>query len=574
MLGYGIEHPKLAWDIMYSIQHGIDIEYEGSRRINRYGRNHKTCFEGAAEAKITAIIAEDVAAGKKAGPFDTVPFPFMSISPLGAVPKSGSTAIRVIHDLSYPKNGDSVNMCIVDESYHNTRFDDAADRVKLDGVGTLLVKLDVLSAYKQIVVREVDWPLLGFKWNDKFYYDRTLPFGLRSSCRKWELFATALHYFLKHEAGIPHVEHYVDDFLLIIKPHDGVTHPFPFEHRDNALALCKELGMPMSPKKTEGPTTKLIFLGIELDTIAMEARLDETRLEDLQGLLTIWGKKTHATLQELQSLTGILSFAAQVVRTGRTYLRGIIDHAIIVSKAKRVNRHRAPSLLIPPSVRADIDWWTDFIVDFNGRSLLLDPRWTQPDTLDMYTDACVKGYGARYGRRWFQGEWSPDHLAAAHRLKRESMPYLEMLALTLAALTWGHHWSGKKIVFRCDCMPVVQALDSFKRTTAQPAMMHLIRVLSASAARHRYDFRVTHIAGVNNVVADALSRFVPLDHTLLSQLDPHPTPVHHLSLPLPPPPSPTSSFPIHSPPARSARTTSSGQPSTSTQRSKAGTAKM
>ena len=530
-VSYGDNNSDIAWEIMNAIQHGIDIEYTGVRLKNRYGGNHSTCFDGDAEAKITAIIADDVASGKKAGPFDTSPFDFMSISPLGAVPKAGSSAVRVIHDLSYPRHCDSINEHIVDLSYHNSRFDDAANHVMKVGAGALLVKLDVLSAYKQIVVREVDWPLLGFKWNGKFYYDRTLPFGLRSSCRKWELFATALHRFMMDDLNIPHVEHYVDDFLLIIPKHDGLSRPLPEEHRDNALALCERLGMPMSPKKTEGPTTKLVFLGIELDTIAMEARLDDKRMASLKGLLSIWGEKTHATLKELQSLTGILSFAAQVVRTGRTYLRGIIDHAIAVSKSGRTSKYLAVKPLIPLSVRADIEWWTDFLADFNGRSLLLQVDWTMREKMDLYTDACTIGYGARFGRHWFQGKWTPEHLAAAQRIKRESMPYLEMLALTLAALTWGHHWTGMKIVFRCDCMPVVQALDPKKRTSATPSMMHLIRVLTASAGRHRYDFRVYHVSGITNVIADALSRFDPLDPSILSQLDPLPSPVHPLSLP-------------------------------------------
>ena len=85
-----------------------------------------------------------------------------------------------------------------------------------------------------------------------------------------------------------------------------------------------------------------------------------------------------------------------------------------------------------------------------------------------------------------------------------SMPYLELLSLVLAVVTWSTMWSGMKIVFRSDCMPVVQSLN--RRSSKIPRSMGLIRHLSTVAALHNFDFRCTHIAGVLNVAADALSR--------------------------------------------------------------------
>ena len=95
-------------------------------------------------------------------------------------------------------------------------FDKAVEAVVELGRGCLLIKLDVEAAYKQIAVRPEDWHLLGFKWLDKYYYERVLPFGLRSSCRLWDVFATALHYMFERHLGIEVVIHYVDDFLFVV----------------------------------------------------------------------------------------------------------------------------------------------------------------------------------------------------------------------------------------------------------------------------------------------------------------------------------------------------------------------
>jgi hypothetical protein len=240
------------------------------------------------------VIDADVRAGKKAGPFDSPPFANFCVSPIGAVPKRLSDKIRVIHHLSFPHGGDSVNAGVVDEGMSISSFGHAARAVRTLGKGCLLIKLDVEAAYKQVPVRCEDWHLLGFKWRGKYYYERVLPFGLRSSCRLWEMYATALHFLceniLKVEA--PHIViHYVDDFLFVVK-----SEPAASQLLREALSLCAELGLPMAAAKTEGPKTKLTFLGLDLDTERMEASLPAERLADLQHLVLEWSRLESASV--------------------------------------------------------------------------------------------------------------------------------------------------------------------------------------------------------------------------------------------------------------------------------------
>ena len=86
------------------------------------------------------------------------------------------------------------------------------------------------------------------------------------------------------------------------------------------------------------------------------------------------------------------------------------------------------------------------------------------------------------------------------------MPYLEFLAILYATATWGSQWARKRLVFHCDAIAVVFAIN--KGTSRSPAMMSLIRALHALSTQHNFEVRCTHIAGVANVAADALSRDV------------------------------------------------------------------
>ena len=59
------------------------------------------------------------------------------------------------------------------------------------------------------------------------------------------------------------VAHYIDDFITIGTPDSNVMY-----------SACNRVGFPVEPEKDEGPATTLPFLGIELDSIALEIRIN------------------------------------------------------------------------------------------------------------------------------------------------------------------------------------------------------------------------------------------------------------------------------------------------------------
>jgi hypothetical protein len=531
--GYRELYPKEAEAILHAIEHGISVDFVGDRTKAVRGRNPPIPPEVA--QKVTAIIRADCADGKKAGPFAAPPYVNFFVSPIGAVTKPGTDKVRVIHNLSHPFHGESVNAGVVEETFTLESFDVAAEAVRRLGRGCFLVKLDVEAAYKQVAVRPEDWHLLGFQWLDEYYYERVLPFGLRSSCRLWDWFAAALHFFFEKHLRIDVVVHYVDDFLFVVKVQAQAQEKLSW-----ALALCRWLGIPMAAKKTEGPCTKLTFLGIELDTVEMRAALPAPKLAELQQLTLIWMKKETATIKELQSLIGKLMFAAKVVRPGRIYLNRIIFHM-----KRQMTEYSPDSKMewgIPPICREDLQWWASFLEKWNGVSLLYELEWLQMNgaIISLETDACGSGYGAVCGDEWFEGRWSAQQLAVAHRAKTISMPFLELHALVQAAATWGHKWSGKRIVFLTDCKVSVDAIR--KQRSGDPASMHLLRALTHIACERGFEFRCQHIEGITNIAADALSRD---DHAKFRAARPRaallPTPPVYL--PLPPPSSPAAAPP-------------------------------
>ena len=67
-------------------------------------------------------------------------------------------------------------------------MDKVARAARKLGMGALVAKLDVRSAYRLVPVHPDDRQLLGFQWQGARYADGMLPFGLQSASCGMRLF--------------------------------------------------------------------------------------------------------------------------------------------------------------------------------------------------------------------------------------------------------------------------------------------------------------------------------------------------------------------------------------------------
>ena len=137
------------------------------------------------------------------------------------------------------------------------------------GPGALMAKLYVLSAYRNIPIHPDDRHLLGMFWRDNFYVDLTLPFSLRSTPFILYSVASMIEWILRTNYHIRFLFHYLHDFLTLASANSS-------ECATNvtiARSVFHQLGVPLHPDKCKGPSSTLVFLGIELDPVAQIARL-------------------------------------------------------------------------------------------------------------------------------------------------------------------------------------------------------------------------------------------------------------------------------------------------------------
>ena len=336
-----------------------------------------------------------------------------------------------------------------------------------------------------IPVHTQDGPLLGMKWQGQVFVDKTLPFGLRSAPMIFSAAADALLWLMRQK-GASVIEHYIDDFITAGRPQsEECQRNFETMHE-----VCNETGTPVEQEKLEGPSTKITFLGMELDSMAMEIRLPTQKLTLLKQSLGEWRGKKACRKRELLSLIGLISHTCKAVKAGRSFLRRLINLSTQVSGLDHYVR-------VNKGARSDLEWWFRFVETWNGRSMLHKLQRQNPQAVLVSDASGSWGCGAFWVTRWFQLQW-PAAVSEYHITVKELIP------IVLAAAVWEPEWLGLTVEARCDNAAAVEIVNW--GDSKVPEVMHLMRCLAFIMAKYQFYLFATHIKGSSNHLADALSR--------------------------------------------------------------------
>jgi hypothetical protein len=366
---------------------------------SKFKFNHKSATDKP--QIVVDKIVKEVQAKRMIGPFPKPIFRHYIISPLGLVKKKQQGKFRVIHDLSSPFKGVSVNSTIPKEagavSYHTV--DTAVRLIRNLGPGCVLIKTDIEHAYKNIPIHPLDIPALGVKWDSDWFWDCTLPMGARSGCAIFEAFSTAIQHIAERK-GCGDMCHILDDFLLVVID-DGTS----LSKLQIFLDICQQIGVPMVQDKTESGFC-LIFMGIELDSINMQARLPQDKLAKALKLVRTFQSVPKLTVQQLESLVGVLNFACSVVAPGRPFLGRL--HQMLRGRPVRIPHLH---LRLTRGAKEDLKMWESFLHQFNGVSMFLPNDPVSASSLGLYFHSSDKGLGICFNNQWVSIPWPQEWLS-------------------------------------------------------------------------------------------------------------------------------------------------------------------
>ena len=484
--------------LVNGFKNGFDLGYRNEEKVQMKSKNLK--FTIGDETELWNKVMKEVKEKRYAGPYEQIPFEDDFIqSPIGLVPKDNGTKTRLIFHLSHPRGkGTSVNACTPPEitKVKYSDFDEAVLLCIKAGKNCKIGKSDLSAAFRRLCLAKRFWRYLIMKaknpTNQKTYYfvDKCLPFGASISCALFQEFSDALSHIVFSKTGSENIN-YLDDFFfadVFKKWCDQQIHTF--------LQVCKQIRFPVSEDKTEWASTRLIFLGLLIDTVRQLVMIPVDKVNKAKDFITmVLNKKNKKiTLKQLQQLCGYLNFLCKAIVPGRAFTRRLYAHG---KGLKKQNHH----LKITAEIRMDLELWMNFI---NGQHVYARPFFqfnnkTTSDEISFYTDASsTLGCGGICDTAWFMMEWDEQFTVVP------SINYLELYALTVGIINFLDRFKNRKITIFCDNQSVVHMINS--TTSSCKNSMVLIRIIVLKCLYLNIKLTAKYVPSKENVFADKLSR--------------------------------------------------------------------
>lgn len=445
-----------------------------------------------AKTELRCKIADEVSKGRIVGPFRQPPLEDLMISPVCIIPKPNSEKVRMIFNLSQPKDmsvNDNIDATRIPVKYCSVT--DVVQWIKNNqcGDGWFMSKIDLADAYRMVPIKKSDWKFLGMRVGDDIFIDRCLPMGASSSCQTFQKISDALAWLVMKTCAVTcTIFNYLDDFLILAK--DNCCCEIALRH---FIKLCQDIGIPLSHKKTVYPTQKLVFLGICINSRDHLLSLPLDKAEKALAQLRSFLGKSSPRVGEWQEMLGKLCHLTQVVFAGRPYLSSLYG-----SLAGILSKHRSRRQRISQEAREDLQVWEHFLA-------VLTPSKTfgmfdkSSRVGPLYTDAAAKmGYGAVFGIKWFAGVWPHGQWS------KLNICVLELYPIYAAIFLWSELLSHETVDVHTDNKALVSILN--RLYTKDKSVRWLLKPLAMLCLEHNIHIVAHHIPGEKNKGPDLLSR--------------------------------------------------------------------
>jgi len=345
-----------------------------------------------------------------------------------------------------------------------------------------MAKVDLLNAYRSVGLSESNHPFTGLHWKNKYYFDTRLPFGARKSPQIFHRLTQAVRRMMERR-GFKQVVVYLDDFLIIADSYSECLLAY-----NTLLSLLRSLGFSINYNKLVDPCQKLVFLGIELDTvkgvIALETSKARSFLANIRSILM----KRRISRKELERLTGKLAWAAVVLPWGRLHVRPFYNRLSQLAS----DNHKC----LVQNISDDLEWWHSRIKLANGSKRIWDFR----EEIYAYTDSSSHAGGAFCNGDWLYTAWPSDE----PHIQNQHINVKELAIIVRAAGRWGPLWGNKHVHVVTDNVCAMWNVNN--GTSVNLTSQKLLRDLCDLSLKFNFTITASVIKSQDNIIADAISR--------------------------------------------------------------------
>jgi hypothetical protein len=304
------------------------------------------------------------------------------ICPLGVAPKKGPVQYRLIHNVRY------VNRYCTPKRFKYEKLTDLQNIVK---GGEWMVKFDLTAGYHHIPLKASQQQFFGFEFEGKVYSWQQLFFGLspapyiftmilRDIARKWRFDGIIL-------------VHYLDDFCLFASSYSVCLQQMQRVRRD-----LEDLGFVINEIKSQlEPVQELEFLGYEVNTVNVPTfTVPQSRLDKLVGCLL----KLSSAGREPVPVRKVASVAGQILSMSLALSPARLFTRAMYRVVDTINRCDLPggwnaSVVLSTEATAEVAFWLEGLSKWNGTSIV---RESAVRVIQITSDAShLQGWGGWTG---------------------------------------------------------------------------------------------------------------------------------------------------------------------------------
>ena len=301
-------------------------------------------------------------------------------------------------------------------------------------------KTDLSNAFRILPLKKESWKWLMMKAKHpetnetKYFFDKCLPFGSSISCSHFQRFSNTLKHIASRlgKEAVRKIVNYLDDFLFIGKTIEECN-----QLMKNFVKVCEMLNIPIANEKSVWGSIRIVFLGIMLDGEHFVLAIPEEKRQRAVNMLKFMVDAKKAKVKDMESLTGYLNFLNRAIFPGRAFTRRM--YAKFTNLTTKLKGHHHVKL--DKEYKEDFKMWLSFLTKDKLLSVCrpfvdLTVRRTAQE-LNFYSDALASemsgGLGCVFGKHWMKASWPEDFL----KVKKPSIEYLELAALSVAVFAWG-----------------------------------------------------------------------------------------------------------------------------------------
>lgn len=364
------------------------------------------------------------------------------------------------------------------------KLEDLRSVCKLLSQGSFMGTIDLKDAYFLVPIHADSRKYLRFIFDNQLYEFKCLPFGLATSPFVFTKIMKPVVGYLRSRGLVSNI--YLDDLLCL-----GESYESCLENIETSCKVFESLGFVINwEKSSQKPSRSCKYLGFIISTDRMVISLPDEKKVKIRSLLDKFETKSHCKISEFAQLIGSLVSSSPGVEYGLLHCKSL--ESVKVKALRRASMNFELRMVIPDSVRPDLQWWAGSIN--RAERAIRQFNFER----EIFSNASLTGWGAAWDGNGAYGGWNREESLL-------DINHLELKAALLALKHFAEDLSDCEILLRVDNTTAIAYINR-EGGVKVDSLHELARNLWDWCEQRNMWVFAEYIASKDNEDADYLSR--------------------------------------------------------------------